>query len=168
MHDSLDDRYLKAKRWFRRCTLLFCFTGLAIHFSVGTGAYLTSYTAVHAGRDAAAAFIGDYTNAVEPGLILLYLPMGYVFLSHLVLLARGRTIYSRRMLLFHPLFWMALLAGIPDLRQMTGCHLVTLDYVMTQCSGNFAPLLWFLACLLLPDSFKFPAGGGQGKDPVAL
>lgn len=49
----------------------------------------------------------------------------------------------------------AVFALVPDIRQALGCELHTFDYVMTQCSGNYAPHLYFLACLILPDSFTY-------------
>lgn len=61
------------------------------------------------------------------------------------------------MLLFCPLLWMAVYALIPDIRQLLHCHLVTLDYAITQGSGNFACMLYFAACLLLPDKWKLKA-----------
>lgn len=155
MGNSIDGRYTRTKTWFRRCAMFFCFTGLAFHFSIGAGAYLTSYTAVNTGREAAETFAADYMRAISPGLLVMYLPMCFVLISHLILTLLGKTEYSRRMLLFHPVLWMAVLSVVPDVRQALGCHIITLDYVMSQCSGNFGPLLWFLACVFLPDGFKY-------------
>lgn len=155
MGSSIEDRYSRTKTWFRRCALFFCFTGLAFHFSIGAGAYLTSYTAVNISREAAEAFAADYMRAVSPGLAVMYLPISFVLLTHLVLTALGKTVYSRRMLFFHPILWIAVLSLVPDIRQALGCRILTVDYVMSQCSGNFGPLLWFLACVFLPGGYKY-------------
>jgi len=50
---------------------------------------------------------------------------------------------------------MGIFALIPDIRQALGCHLTTLDYVSSQCSGNVSPFLYFLLCMVLPDGFKY-------------
>ena len=93
-------------------------------------------------------FTGSAFYVVYPFMLL-------IFLIQLVMLLRGKTVYSRRMLLFAPVLWVAVCALVPDIRQTLGCELHTFDYVMTQCSGNFAPCLYFLACLILPDSFTY-------------
>ncbi len=93
-------------------------------------------------------FTGSAFYVVYPFMIL-------IFLIQLVMLLRGKTVYSRRMLLFTPVLRVAVFALVPDIRQALGCELHTFDYVMTQCSGNYAPHLYFLACLILPDSFTY-------------
>lgn len=93
-------------------------------------------------------FTGSAFYVVYPFMIL-------IFLIQLVMLLRGKTVYSRRMLLFTPVLRVAVCALVPDIRQALGCELHTFDYVMTQCSGNYAPCLYFLACLILPDSFTY-------------
>lgn len=157
MHDSIDAKCVRTRKCFKICGMLFCFSGLAIHFGIGMGAYLTSYMAGEYGVAAAVKMAEDYAGRVLPGFYILYLPIGGIFLIHLIMLICGKTRYSRRMLLFAPILWMGIFGLIPDIRQAAGSHLMTFDYVCTQCSGNAAPLIYFLACLLLPDSFKYRA-----------
>ena len=73
----------------------------------------------------------------------------------MIMLIMKKTIYSRRMICFSPILLMGIFALIPDIRQALGCHLTTLDYVCSQCSGNVSPFLYFLLCLVLPDGFKY-------------
>lgn len=155
MHDSINVKYSKTRKCFKFSAMLFCFSGLVIHFGIGMGAYLTSYMAGNFGKEAAIKIAEDYANEVLPGFYILYLPIAAIFIIHIVMLIAGKTIYSRRMILFAPILWMGILGLIPDIRQGIGSHLVTLDYVCTQCSGNAAPFLYFLACLFLPDGFKY-------------
>ena len=155
IEDSFDEDCRKTKACFRFCSRIYCFTGLAFHFGIGAGAYFTSYMGENVGRDAAAALATEYTTRILPSFYVVYPFMLPIFLIQLVMLLRGKTVYSRRMLLFAPVLWVAVCALVPDIRQTLGCELHTFDYVMTQCSGNFAPCLYFLACLILPDSFTY-------------
>ena len=149
-----------SEKWstvFEQCSMIYCFTGLMVHFAIGIGSYITSYVAVQIGREEAIAMIGDFTGRFFPAIYIVYLPMAFLYIYQFVMLVRGKTIYSKRMLLFCPLLWMAVCALIPDIRQLLHCHLVTLDYAITQGSGNFACMLYFAACLLLPDKWKLKA-----------
>ena len=138
--------------------MIYCFTGLAIHFGIGTGAYMTSYVAANIGRDAAILMATEYGAHIVPAFYIAYPAMGFLFLALLVMTASGKTIYSKKMLLMQPIIWMAVCALIPDIRQALGCRMYTLDYVITQSSGNFAPFIYFLACLLLPEHIKMKKG----------
>ena len=154
MRDSVDEKYKKTKTLMKISSALFCISGPAIHFGIGVGAYVTSFIAVHNGADAAIAFAEEYSSSVIPGFYVLYLPIAAIFITHFVVTVTGKTENSRKMTLFAPIIWMGVFALIPDIRQALGCELFTIDYVITQCSGNLAPLLWFLFCLVLPDKFK--------------
>lgn len=158
VHASLDDRCKKTKCCFRYCSMIYCFTGLAIHFGIGAGAYMTSYVAANIGRDAAISIATEYGTHIVPAFYIVYPAMGFLFLALLVMTVSGKTIYSKKMLLVQPIIWMAVGALIPDIKQALGCRMYTLDYVITQSSGNFAPFIYFLACLLLPESFKMKKG----------
>ena len=68
-----------------------------------------------------------------------YLDIAGIFIIHLIMLIMKKTIYSRRMICFSPILLMEIFALIPDIRQALGCHLTTLDYVCSQCSGNASP-----------------------------
>lgn len=155
IHDSVDDAYKETKKCFHYCSMMFCFTGLAIHFAIAAGAYITTYVSVNIGREEAIAMATDYANHILPAFYIAYLPMAFIFLYQLIMTVRGKTIYSRRMLIFSPLIWMGIFALVPDIRQMSGGSISVVDYVMTQCSGNAAPFLYFLACIILPDKFKY-------------
>ena len=155
MHDSIGEKYKKTRLCMKISSALYCFSGLVIHFGIGAGAYVTSYIAVHHGQEAAIKFAGEYSSSVIPGFYVLYLPIAAIFIIHFVVTVSGKTAYSRKMTLFAPILWMGVFALIPDIRAAFGCELFTIDYVITQCSGNFAPLMWFFFCLILPDKFKF-------------
>ncbi len=117
-----------------------------------------SYVAANIGRDAAISIATEYGTHIVPAFYIVYPAMGFLFLALLVMTASGKTIYSKKMLLVQPIIWMAVGALIPDIKQAFGCRMYTLDYVIIQSSGNFAPFIYFLACLLLPESFKMKKG----------
>ncbi|MBR1797799.1 MAG: hypothetical protein IJ757_07300 [Clostridiales bacterium] len=154
MHDSINEKYTKTRRCFKFVSMFFCFSGLAIHAGVGIGAYLTSSLAGEYGTDVATRFAEDYLSHVFTGFYPLYIPIAAIFMIHLFMLITGKTIYSRKMTLLAPVILMGIFGLIPDIRQNLGCHITTFDYVCSQCSGNAAPFIYYLMCLVLPDGFK--------------
>ena len=100
-----------------------------------------------------------------------YLDIAGIFIIHLIMLIMKKTIYSRRMICFSPILLMGIFALIPDIRQALGCHLTTLDYVCSQCSGNVSPfpaitlVLWYFYIWFLYGTLnvkEFWLGGLKG------
>ena len=56
----------------------------------------------------------------------------------------GKMFLPRKLLLFGMLLWQIVFVGIPDVRQALGAQITTWDFVLSQCSGNGALLLWML------------------------
>ena len=155
MHNSILPEYGKTRKCFKICSMFFCFTGLVIHYGVGIGAYEVSYLAQHFDEETARQVVENYAGNILPGFYILYIPIAGIFIIHLIMLIMKKTIYSRRMICFSPILLMGIFALIPDIRQALGCHLTTLDYVCSQCSGNVSPFLYFLLCMVLSDGFKY-------------
>lgn len=48
------------------------------------------------------------------------------------------------MIFCHAVVWQVVFALIPDIRQLLGAQVQTIDFVLSQCSGNGAVMLWML------------------------
>ena len=53
-----------------------------------------------------------------------------------------KTILPRRMFVFHMPTWQIIFALIPDIRKLAGAEVSTMDFVLSQDSGNAALLIW--------------------------
>ena len=163
--------YGKTRKCFKICSMFFCFTVLVIHYGVGIGAYEVSYLAQHFDEETARRVVENYAGNILPGFYILYIPIAGIFIIHLIMLIMKKTIYSRRMICFSPILLMGIFALIPDIRQALGCHLTTLDYVCSQCSGNVSPfpaitlVLWYFYIWFLYGTLnvkEFWLGGPKG------
>ena len=152
---SLDPGYRRTEIVFDIGTKLYLFTGLTIHFAIGVGAYLTSYLGANYGRELAIQTVSDYWEQFAPGFALTYLGMAAVFVSHSVMLLFDKTVYSKKMIGFSPLLWMLVMAIISDIGQVLDSNKYAWEYMVSQTSGNAGPFIWFMACLFLPDDFKY-------------
>ena len=56
-----------------------------------------------------------------------------------------KTVLPRRMFVFHMLTWQIIFVLIPDFRQLAGAEVSTMDFVLSQGSGNAALLIWMAA-----------------------
>ena len=52
---------------------------------------------------------------------------------------------DRKMAVFHLLVWQLIFMLIPDIRQALGADASTVDYVLSQASGNMAGFIWLIA-----------------------
>lgn len=53
-----------------------------------------------------------------------------------------KTILPRRMFVFHMPTWQIIFVLIPDIRKLAGAEVLTMDFVLSQDSGNEALLIW--------------------------
>ena len=56
-----------------------------------------------------------------------------------------KTILPRRMFVFHMPTWQIIFVLIPDIRKLAGAEVSTMDFVLSQDSGNAALLIWMTA-----------------------
>lgn len=97
------------------------------------------------GREETAALIQSQYRRLLPALPLAYLGMAVLILVSAFAVLTVKTILPRRMFVFHVLVWQLIFMLIPDIRQLCGAAVSTWDFVLSQCSGNAALLLWMLA-----------------------
>lgn len=116
-----------------------------LHFFIGSLADWTSTLAPLLGSEQAAALIQAQYARLMPAMLISYAGMFLLCLGSAWAVLTGKTILPRRMFVFHMLVWQIIFAGIPDLRQALGADIATLDFVLSQGSGNAALLIWMLA-----------------------
>ena len=117
----------------------------ALHFLIGSLADWTSRLAPLLGRAEAQAMVQAWYERLAPALLLSYAGMLLLILGSAFAVLTRKTILPRWMLGFHLITWQLILMLFPDIRQMLGTEISTWDFVLSQCSGNAALLIWMLA-----------------------
>lgn len=78
------------------------------------------------------------------GIVLLILTSAYALLTN-------KTILPRKMFAFHMVVFQIVFVLIPDIRQAFGAQIYTLDFVLSQCSGNAALCIRMIANAVLSN-----------------
>ena len=102
--------------------------------------------------EAAITAVTAYQDDMLPAILPVYVPMLLVFGIHFVMLLVGKTRYPRRMLVFHPITWNALLVAVPDIAQAMKTPAATWMAVMSQSSTNTAIVIWSIAAAVYERS----------------
>ena len=142
LNADIDAKYRKTKAVQYLCGIFTVAVALTIHTWVATMAWFTTYLGPRIGEEAAVAAVTAYQGGMLPAILPMYVPMVLVFGIHFVMLLAGKTRYPRWMLLFHPVAWNLLLAGIPDIAQAMQAPVDTWMAVMSQSSTNTAIVIW--------------------------
>ena len=116
-----------------------------IHFLIGSLADWTSTLAQVLGSEEAAALIQEKYDRLMPAMLPAYAGMLLLILSSAFAVLARKTILPRWMFAFHMLTWQIIFVLIPDIRQMAGAEVSTMDFVLSQGSGNAALLIWMAA-----------------------
>ena len=145
LNADIDAKYRKTKAVQYLCGIFTVAVALTIHTWVATMAWFTTYLGPRIGEEAAVAAVTAYQGGMLPAILPMYVPMVLVFGIHFVMLLAGKTRYPRWMLLFHPVAWNLLLAGIPDIAQAMQAPVATWMSVMSQSSTNTAIVIWCIA-----------------------
>ena len=147
--NGLDIRktYRKTKRLQKSCAGIFTVAvALAIHLWSATLSHGSPRIwGPRIGQAAVIAAVTAYQDDMLVSILPMYLPMVLFIGLHFAMLLTGKTRYPRWMLVFHPLTWNVLLAGIPDLAQAMQVPAATWMSVMSQSSTNSAIVIWCIA-----------------------
>ena len=147
--------YRKTKRLQNLCGIFTVAVALAIHLWSATLAWFTAYLGPRIGQAAVIAAVTAYQDDMLVSILPMYLPMVLFIGLHFAMLLTGKTRYPRWMLVFHPLTWNVLLAGIPDLAQAMQVPAATWMSVMSQSSTNSAIVIWCIAAAVYArNNFK--------------
>ena len=145
LNADIDGEYRKTKTVHYLCGVFTVAVALTIHTWVATMAWFTAYLGPRIGQEAAVAAVTTYQDGMLPAIAPMYVPMILAFGIHFAVLLVGKTRYPRRMLIFHPVIWNILLAGIPDIAQAMQMPAATWMSVMSQSSTNTAIVIWCVA-----------------------
>ena len=145
LNADIDAKYRKTKSVQYLCGIFTVAVALTIHTWVATMAWFTAYPGPRMGEEAAVAAVTAYQDGMLPAIAPMYVPMILAFGIHFVMLLAGKTRYPRWMLLFHPVTWNILLAGVPDIAQAMQAPVDTWMSVMSQSSTNTAIVIWCIA-----------------------
>lgn len=116
-----------------------------LHFFIGSLADWTGRLSPLLGRQETASLVQAQYDRLMPAMLLAYAGMILLILTSFWVLLTGKTVLPRRMLAFHMLTWQLILVLIPDVRQLLGAEVSTVDFVLSQGSGNGALCIWMLA-----------------------
>ena len=145
MYEQILPECKKSRAIVKYSGIVFAVSGTTLHFFVGTLAYWVSYLSKHIGREQAISFVDDYYNCIFPAMIIVYIPIVLLIFTSVIALLRKKTIMDRKMVVFHLLVWQLIFMLIPDIRQALGADASTVDYVLSQASGNMAGFIWLIA-----------------------
>ena len=137
-------QYRKTRRLVLVGGVLYLTSAGAVHALIGSLADWTSALCPLLGVSQTEALVYAQYQRLLPTLSISYIGMLLLALTGLWALAAKKMILPRRMLLVHMLPVQLVLVLIPDVRQALGAQITTWNFVLSQCSGNGALLLWML------------------------
>ena len=146
LHDQILPECRISRATVKYCGLGFVVSGAAFHFLIGSLSYWTAYLSPVVGREQTIKIVTDYYDRFVPTMLIVYIPIVALMLTSLIALLRNKTIMPRWSAVFHIITWQIILAGIPDIRQIMGAQPATIDYMMSQSSGNVSVLIWLMVC----------------------
>ena len=152
LNADIGAKYRKAKLLQYLCGIFTVAVALAIHLWSATLAWFTAYLGPRIGAEAAIAAVTAYQDDMLIAILPMYLPMVFFIGIHFGMLLAGKTRYPRWMLVFHPVTWNILLAGIPDIAQAMRVPIATWMSVMSQSSTNTAIVIWCIAAAIYGKS----------------
>ncbi len=145
VYAQVDARYLGTQRLILVGGALYLVSAGALHYIIGSLADWTSTLAPLFGREEAAALVQARYARLAPALAIPYAGMLALILGNAWAVLSGRSFLPRKMFGFHMVVWQLVFALIPDIRHALGAEPSTWDFVLSQCSGNAALLIWMLS-----------------------
>ncbi len=143
-YQQIRPQYRKTRWVVAAGVMIYLSSAAGIHFMIGSLADWTSTLAPLLGREETAALIQAQYGRFVPAVALAYVGMVTLILGSFWAVLTRKTVLPRRMALVHMLVWQVVLVVIPDIRQALGATPATLDFVLSQGSGNASLLLWML------------------------
>lgn len=144
--------YVQVKPQYRKTRLFTLIGGVVyvasagvLHFFIGSLADWTSRLSPLLEREEIVSLIESQYERLMPAMLISYAGMFILFLTNTFAVLTKKTVLPRRLFLFHLFVWQIIFVLIPDLRQLFGAEVSTLDFVLSQGSGNAALLIWMTA-----------------------
>ena len=125
--------------------VIYVATAGALHLFIGSLADWTSTLSPLLGREETAALIQAQYDRLMPAMLFAYAGMILLILASAFAVLTKRTVLPRWMFAFHMIVFQIVLVLIPDIRQALGAEVATVDFVLSQGSGNAALCIWMIA-----------------------
>lgn len=125
--------------------VIYVATAGALHLFIGSLADWTSTLSPLLGREETAALIQAQYDRLMPAMLFAYAGMILLILASAFAVLTKRTVLPRWMFAFHMIVFQIVLVLIPDIRQALGAEVSTVDFVLSQGSGNAALCIWMIA-----------------------
>ncbi len=124
--------------------VIYVATAGTLHLFIGSLADWTGSLVPVLGREETLSMIQSQYDRVIPAMGIAYAGMVLMILAGAFAVLTKKTVLPRRMIFCHMIVWQIVFVLIPDVRQMLGAEISTLDFVLSQGSGNAALLLWMI------------------------
>ena len=125
--------------------VIYVATAGALPLFLGSLADWTSTLSPLLGREETAALIQAQYDRLMPAMLFAYAGMILLILASAFAVLTKRTVLPRWMFAFHMIVFQIVLVLIPDIRQALGAEVSTVDFVLSQGSGNAALCIWMIA-----------------------
>lgn len=157
-YEQIRPQYRKMRKTVQIGGAIYLTSAGALHFFIGCLADWVGILAPLLGGDKAIEVVTAWYERILPAMLLSYMGMVLLILVSAWAVLTEKTILPRKMFVFHMLVFQIIFAVIPDLRQLCGADPATVDFVLSQGSGNAAMLLWLLANAIWARSHPEAAG----------
>ncbi len=153
VYEQILPEYHKTRMVIRISGVIYLTSAMAIHLLIGSLADWTSQLAPLLGREQTSLMVQAQYNRVMPAMLIAYVGMIVLILASAFAVATGKTFLPKKMVLVHMLTWQILFVLVPDIRQMCGARISTLDFVFSQSSGNAAFCIWMIILYFSSKTF---------------
>ena len=154
VYEQILPEYHKTRMVIRISGVIYLTSAMAIHLLIGSLADWTSQLAPLLGREQTSLMVQAQYNRVMPAMLIAYVGMIVLILASAFAVATGKTFLPKKMVLVHMLTWQILFVLVPDIRQMCGARISTLDFVFSQGSGNAAFCIWMIILYFSSKTFR--------------
>lgn len=153
VYEQILPEYRKTRKIIRISGVIYLTSAMAIHLLIGSLADWISQLAPLLGREQTSLMVQAQYNRVMPAMLIAYVGMIVLILASAFAVATGKTFLPKKMVLVHMLTWQILFVLVPDIRQMCGARISTLDFVFSQGSGNAAFCIWMIILYFSSKTF---------------
>lgn len=153
VYEQILPEYRKTRVVIRVSGVVYLTSAMAIHLLIGSLADWTSQLSPLLGKEEALALVKAQYERVSPAMLPAYAGMVLLILTSAWAVATGKTFLPKKMVIVHMLIWQLVFILIPDIRQLCGTRVSTMDFVLSQGSGNAALFLYMIILYISAGRF---------------
>lgn len=144
-YEQIKPRYRKTRAAILTGGVIYVASAGVLHFFIGSLADWTSRLSPLLGREETSSLIQAQYDSLMPAMLISYAGMFLFILGSAFAVLTKKTILPRWMFACHQIVLQIIFILIPDVRQLCSFGVSTMDFVLSQASGNAALLIWLLA-----------------------